>query len=138
MDDLSVHHYGLATNNLQRSMDVFHSLGYSAGDIFVDLVQKVRLVFVSRPGGPVIEIICDLDDTGPTKNIISKSGSGFYHICYEIDNIEGSIEKFKKLGFMLKAKPVAAAAFQGRKIAWMYNRSIGLVELLEKNKASLI
>jgi methylmalonyl-CoA/ethylmalonyl-CoA epimerase len=132
MNDLSVHHYGLATIDMQRSMDFFNSLGYSAGEIVIDPIQKVKLVFVLRPGEPAIEIICDLDDTGPTKNIISKSGSGFYHVCYEIDNIEESIEKFRKLGFMLRHKLVPATAIQDRKIAWMYNRSVGLVELLEK------
>jgi methylmalonyl-CoA/ethylmalonyl-CoA epimerase len=132
MDSLRIHHYGLATNNIQASMDVFHSLGYSSGDVFIDPIQKVKLVFVSRPGEPMIELICDLDEAGPTKNIISKSGNGFYHICYEIDNMEESMEKLRNLGFMLKHKPVAATAFQGRKIAWMYNRSVGLVELLEK------
>ena len=132
MDELRVHHYGFATNDLQRSADVFHSLGYSVGDIFIDPIQKVKLVFVSRPGEPRIEIICDLDDTGPTKNIISKSGNGFYHVCYETNDIEKSIEKLRDLGFMLRHKPVPATAFSGRKIAWLYNRSFGLVELLEK------
>ena len=132
MDSLSTHHYGLATNNLQQSMDVFHSLGYCIGDVMIDPIQKVKLVFASRPGEPMIEIICDLDAHGPTGKIISGSRNGFYHICYEISNIEKSIEKFRNEGFLLRHKPVVAASFQGRRIAWMYNRSIGLVELLEK------
>jgi len=132
MDHLKIHHYGLATSDLQRSMDVFLALGYKAGEIFIDPVQKVKLVFVSRPGEPAIEIICDVDETGPTKNIIAKSGNGFYHVCYEVNNIEESMGKFRLLGFLPRHKPVAATAFQGRKIAWMYNRSVGLVELLEK------
>ena len=133
MNDLKVHHYGLATNDLQRSLEVFRSLGYKPeGDIFIDPIQKVKLLFVSRPGEPLIEIICDVDDSGPTKNIISKSGNGFYHICYETSDIEASIESFKQKGFMLRHKPVPATAFGGRRITWMYNRSIGLVELLEK------
>jgi methylmalonyl-CoA/ethylmalonyl-CoA epimerase len=132
MDDLRIHHYGLATNDLQRSMDAFQSLGYSIGDIVIDPIQKVRLVFVSRPGEPMIEIICDLDVIGPTGKIISRSGSGFYHVCYEINNIEESIERFRNRGFLLRHKPVVAVAFHGRKVVWMYNRFIGLVELLEK------
>ena len=132
MDSLQIHHYGLATNNLQQSMDVFHSLGYSIGDIVIDPIQKVKLVFASRSGEPMIEMICDLDATGPTGKIIAKSGNGFYHVCYEINDMEESIEKFRNRGFLLRHKPVVAAAFHGRKIAWMYNRFIGLVELLEK------
>ena len=118
-------------------MDVFLSLGYSRGDIFIDPIQKVSLVFVSRPGEPMIEIICDLDGTGPTKNIISRSGNGFYHVCYEINDIERTVEKLRGQGFLLRHKPVAAAAFHGRKIVWMYNRYIGLVELLERKQEDL-
>jgi len=132
MKDLKIHHYGLATNDLERSIEVFRSLGYSAGEVFIDPIQKVKLVFVSRPGEPAIEIICDIDDTGPTRNLIARSGNGFYHVCYEVDDIEASIQDLRKLGFMLRHAPVPATAFNGRKIAWIYNRSIGLVELLEK------
>ena len=132
MDGLRIHHYGLATNNLQQSMSVFESLGYRIGDVIIDPIQKVKLVFASCSGGSMIEIICDLDANGPTGKIISRSGNGFYHICYEINDMKESIEKFRNLGFLLRHKPVVAAAFQGKKIAWMYNRSIGLVELLEK------
>ena len=94
--------------------------------------RDTKLVFVSRPGEPAIEIICDIDDTGPTRNLIARSGNGFYHVCYEVDDIEASIQDLRKLGFMLRHAPVPATAFNGRKIAWIYNRSIGLVELLEK------
>ena len=132
MNDLKIHHYGLASNDLDRSVEVYSLLGYAPGEIFIDPIQRVKLIFVSRPGEPLIEIISDLDETGPTKNIIAKSGNGFYHVCYEVEDIEISIEEFKAKGFMLRHKPVPATAFRGRKIAWMYNRFIGLVELLEK------
>jgi len=132
MDDLTIHHFGLASNDLDRSIEVFRSLGYIPGEIFIDPIQKVKLVFVSRIGETPIEIICDLDETGPTKNIIAKSGNSFYHVCYAVIDIEKTIEDFKTKGFMLKAKPVLATAFKGKKIAWLYNRFIGLIELLEK------
>lgn len=132
---LNIHHYGLATNDLEKSIESFRVLGYEVGPTYVDPLQKVKLAFVSRPGEPLIEIICDLDTDGPTQKIVAKSGSGFYHLCYEVDDIEQTIEKFRVLGFLLRHKPVPAVAFAGRKIAWLYHRYIGLVELLEKPDA---
>ena len=132
MNDLKIHHYGLATNDLERSIQAFRSLGYHVGEIITDPIQKVKLVFVSRREEPLIEIICDLDMAGPTQQIVSKSGSGLYHLCYEVNNLDETMAKFREMGFLPRHKPVPAVAFQGRRIAWMYHRFVGLVELLEK------
>ena len=64
--------------------------------------------------------------------IVKKSGSCFYHVCFEVDNIDESVNDLRNSGYLLRHKPVKAKAFGGRKIAWMYHRDIGLVELLEK------
>ena len=132
MDGVRIHHYGLATNDLERSMETLGSLGYRLGEITLDPVQKVRVVFASRPHEAMIELICDIDENGPTRRMISKVGNGLYHICYEVDHLEGTIGKLREKGFLLMHEPVPAAACDGRKIAWMYNRYMGVVELLEK------
>jgi methylmalonyl-CoA/ethylmalonyl-CoA epimerase len=132
MNEFKVHHFGLASNNLEKSMEVLRSLGYQIGETTFDPVQKATIAFASRPQATMVEIVCDADSDGPTGRIISKTGSGFYHICYEVDNIEKTIAGLRQLGFLLRHAPVPAVACGDRKIAWMYNRHVGLVELLEK------
>jgi len=132
MTDLKVHHYGLATDNLERSMETMRTLGYHVGSITYDAIQKVRVAFVCRDHEAMIELICDADENGPTKRFLSQVGSGLYHICYEVDGIEEAIKKLRAEGFLLRHAPVPAVACGGRKIAWMYNRYIGLIELVEK------
>lgn len=132
MNDIKIHHYGLATDDLEKSIKTMCALGYVVGEIIIDPVQRVRVAFASRPQEAMIELICDADENGPTHHIISKTGNGLYHICYEVDDLEGTIIKLRDKGFLLKKSPVPAVACAGRKIAWMYNRSIGLIELLEK------
>lgn len=129
---MHIHHYGLATKNLERSMEVFRSLGYQVSEPVFDPVQHVKVAFVHRKGEHPIELVCDSETGGPTSGILSKVGSGLYHICYEVDNIEQMITNLGQNGFLLRHKPVNAIAFDGRRIAWLYNRDIGLVELLEK------
>ena len=130
---LRIHHYGLATNDLERSMETLDSLGYHLGEITLDPVQKVRVVFAYRPQEAMIELICDVDENGPTHRMISKVGNGLYHICYEVDHLEETMGKLREKGFLLMHAPVPAAACDGKIIAWMYNRYIGLIELLEKS-----
>jgi methylmalonyl-CoA/ethylmalonyl-CoA epimerase len=131
--DIRVHHYGLATNDLERSIETLRSLGYDVREITLDPIQHVRVAFASRPQEAMIELISDVDGNGPTRRIISKTGNGLYHVCYEVGNLEETIRKLRDDGFLLRHAPVPAVACDNRRIAWMYNRSIGLVELLERS-----
>lgn len=132
MKDLKVHHYGLATDNLERSMETMRTLGYHVGSITFDAIQKVRVAFASRDDEATIELVCDADENGPTRRFLAQVGGGLYHICYEVDSIEEAIKTLREKGFLLRHAPVPAVACGGRKIAWMYNRTIGLIELVEK------
>lgn len=129
---IKVHHYGLATSDLNRGAKTFSLLGYDVSEPIYDPVQQVEVVFVSRSGETTIELVCDSGTNGPTNGFISKVGSGLYHICYEVDDIENTIKKLRENGFFTKQKPVEATAFKNRRIAWLYNRDIGLIELLER------
>lgn len=130
---MRIHHYGLATRDLENSMEAFRSLGYAVSEPVSDFFQKVRVAFVSREGEHPIELVCDSEAKGgATRNILSKVGSSFYHVCYEVDDLEQMIATLRQKGFLLRHDPVSATAFHGRRIAWLYNRDIGLVELLER------
>ncbi len=128
---MKIHHYGLATKDFDRTVNAFRLLGHEVSSKVEDPVQKVSLAFVQCKDH-LIEIICDLDDHGPTRTIVNKNGSSLYHICYEVEQLESTIEQLQKQGFLLRHKPVPAVAFKGKKIAWLYHFSLGLIELLEK------
>jgi len=131
---LRVHHYGFATESLERTAEVFRLLGYHVTEPVFDSIQRVRLCFAKRKGQCPVELVCDCGAEGPTNGYISKIGSGFYHICYEVDDMEECIRTLRRRQFLLKQKPVKAIAFRGRRVAWLYNRDVGLVELLEKDR----
>ena len=65
----------------------------------------------------MIELICDIDENGPTNRIISKLGTGLYHICYEVDNLEEIMEKLREKGFLLMHALVPATVSDDKKIA---------------------
>jgi len=129
--NMKIHHYGLATRDFDQTVNVFKSLGYHVSERVEDPIQKVALAFVQCQGH-CIEIVCDLDAQGPTGAMVKKNGSGLYHICYEVERLEAKIEELQTQGFLLRHEPVPAAAFNGRRIAWLYHVYLGLIELLEK------
>ena len=58
-------------------------------------------------------------------------GIGAYHICYEVSDLEKTLEDVRASGCVLISAPVPAAAFEGRRIAWLSTPTRHLVELLE-------
>jgi methylmalonyl-CoA/ethylmalonyl-CoA epimerase len=129
---MRIHHYGLATKNIERTVGVFRSLGYQVSEPVFDPLQKVNIVFVKHDAETPIELVCDSEPSGPTTGLFSKIGSSLYHICYQVDNIEKMIQALRQQGFLLRHKPVPATAFKGKRIAWLYNQDIGMIELLEQ------
>jgi methylmalonyl-CoA/ethylmalonyl-CoA epimerase len=115
------HHIGLAVKSIR---DVSPS-----SEVVVDSVQKVALAFVSV-GGVKIELLEPLGEDSPVSESLKKNVK-LLHICYLVPDIETAIKECRKHGFHRIARPVAAAAFKNRKIAWVYSPVYGLIELLE-------
>ncbi len=70
--------------------------------------------------------------TSPVYNILKKVGVSAYHFCYEVDNLQNSIEELEAKDFRLLVEPVGAIAFDNRKICFLYHLDAGLIELLEQ------
>jgi methylmalonyl-CoA/ethylmalonyl-CoA epimerase len=66
-------------------------------------------------------------------NILKKVGVSAYHICYETNRLQETIEEMEKQDFRVLVEPVEAIAFDNRKICFLYHVDIGLIELLEKS-----
>ena len=130
---MKVHHYGLATKSITKSVKMFRALGYSeCSDVIFDPLQGVNLLFLKNENDHLIELVEPAEAENPVSKILAKSGSSLYHICYEIDNIDEKIEELKQQRFTQIMPPTPAIAFDGRKICFFYNSTLGLIELLER------
>lgn len=81
---------------------------------------------------PRIELIEPVDEKSPVYKILQKSGVTPYHICYEVENIQREIDRLKKEKFLPISKPVRAIAMNNKLICFLFNKNIGLIELVEK------
>ncbi|MBA5247430.1 VOC family protein [Marnyiella aurantia] len=130
---MTVHHYGLATKSIEKSIKSFIALGYEAcSDIIFDPLQGVNLLFLKNENDHFIELVEPAATENPVSKILSKNGSSLYHICYTVDHLDQKIEELKSNRFKLVLPPTPAVAFEGRKICFLYHPSLGLIELLEK------
>ena len=126
------HHIGVACKNINESISIYKRLGFSVGDVIIDDIQKVRICFVNKADHPLLELVEPLNDNSPVNNILSKVGNIQYHNCYKSYTYENDIVGLKKIGFMLISKPVSAIAFNNKRICFLYNVNIGLIELVEE------
>ena len=126
------HHIGIATRSIEKTAKYYLEAGFSMTETISDPIQKVKITFLTKGQMPRIELLEPAMDYSPVSQILDKSGTGPYHICYEVDNIEEAIKDLKKKRFLPLFKPVKAVALENRLICFLYNADVGLIELLEK------
>jgi methylmalonyl-CoA/ethylmalonyl-CoA epimerase len=132
----SLHHVGYVVPSISESLDRWSkALGtMTVSRIFADPIQRVRVAFLGfAPDGAVqFELVEPASADSPVHNLAEKGG-GLHHMCFEVDNLERHILHMRKLRAILVRSPRPAAAFDGRRIAWMLLRDRLLVEYLERS-----
>lgn len=131
---MKFHHIGVATYDLQRAIKLYSDLGYNLQkeQVYTDPIQKVKIAFMELDGHPLIELVAPNGVNSPVDSILKKKGATPYHTCYEVSDLLQTVNDNKKLGFTLITKLTPAIAFNNRSICFMYNKDIGMIELLEE------
>ena len=128
-----VDHVGIVVPNLQDYLD--NNLPYSLAqaprsEVFFDPCQKVNVIFLELQGAR-LEIIEPVGEDSPVAAIAAKNRSCIHHVCLAVQDIEASCSDVERQGGFIVCPPVAAVAFEGRRVAFVVLRD-GLVwELLE-------
>jgi len=125
-------HVGILTNDIEKSTDtIIKSFGGRLIRDLVDRDRKVKLALV-KVQEIIIEFVQPLTSDSPVSNLLKRLGSGVYHVCFEVEDIDEKIEELEKRGFLVIEKPSSAAIFDGNKVAFLYHRALGIVEIVEK------
>lgn len=131
---MEIHHIGYLVKDIDKAYEKFKILGFKCkSNICYDPIQKANITFLVN-GNYKIELIQSIENDSPIYNLLKKYGSSPYHICYICENIEESYNLFKDQGFSLISDIMNAVALENQKICFMFNNSIGIIELLEKKE----
>lgn len=122
-EDARLRHIGVAV----RSIDA----ASPGAEKHFDPLQNVRVAFVEM-NGVLCELVEPVDDRSPVNGYLKKDKVSFYHLCFEVSDLEKALERAKQHGFHTLGQPKPATAFDGRRIAWVYSPLLGLFELLER------
>lgn len=133
LSEFQFHHIGFAVKSIKLTSQYYLNSGYETTPKIFDSVQQVFICFLSKNGNPTIELIEPISESSPVTETLKKNGVAPYHICYEVNNINEAIIKLQTQNFILVGNPVNAVALENRKICFLYNKDIGLVELVNSN-----
>ena len=122
---MKFHHIGIATKNISETLDwVCNQFKIvTVSDKIYDKNQGAYLQMIETSDVNIELVSGNIVEKFVKKNIT------YYHICYEVYDLDKSILEFQKS--IVISKPTEAVLFNNRRVAFIMT-PIGIVELLEK------
>ncbi len=131
LDSFCFHHIGVAVKTIDATKEVYKAGGYKASTITFDPVQNVNICWLIKEGMPTVELLEPVDESSPLCKTLEKNGLTHYHMCYIVEDIETAVAKLRKMKYVVVVKPVEAPAIKNSKVCFLFNKSVGLIELVE-------
>lgn len=132
MEGIRFHHVGIACKEIDKTAEAYAQLGYSKGETIFDPLQDINICFLTHPEMPLVELLSPADEKSPVVQILEKNGVTPYHTCYTVSNLDDAVKAFKRLKYVVVSKPKEACAIEGRRVAFLYNADMGLIEFVEE------
>lgn len=132
MIEMKIHHIGYLVKKMEKAKLLFIEMGFKVEqEMIYDDYREIDICFLNKEGYR-IELVSPRNADSVVYGLRKKIGNSPYHICYEVDNLEESIKVLGKLRFVVCQEPHAAKALGNRKVAFLINSQMGMIELLEK------
>lgn len=127
-----IHHIALLVEDLKPALVLWRDLLGIGNYVVEDKTDEGARVAFLQVGNSKIELVEPVeDDTGLTRYLKSH-GAGVHHICLEVDDISGMLERLKSEGIrLINEEPMIEQ--DGKKYAFIHPESTFgvLVELYE-------
>jgi methylmalonyl-CoA/ethylmalonyl-CoA epimerase len=131
----ALHHVGFVVASIREAVQGFAESIEAEwdGEITHDRNQVVRVTFLrgKNAADPLLELVEPAGDESPVVSFL-KRGGGLHHLCYLVDSLEEQLKLSRSRGGLVVRAPLPAAAFGGRRIAWVYTKNKLLLEYLER------
>lgn len=128
----SINHIGYAVKDIQQTAKLYVDAGWELSEVFEEKVQNTKIAFLKKKGFTSIELVAPLDESkSPVDNILQNNGVAPYHICYDVDDIEKSVEDLYEEGFKPLFMPTPSIAMDNHNICYLYHMEIGLIEIVD-------
>jgi methylmalonyl-CoA/ethylmalonyl-CoA epimerase len=132
-----LHHFGYIVADVDSAMPLWEaSLGARRVSATIhDPLQKVYVAFLqpSSGDGVQVELVAPAGEGSPVAKALARGG-GLHHVCYEVDDLGAHLAEMTARKAVVIRPPKPAAAFSGRRIAWVVTRERLVMEFLERGR----
>lgn len=125
------HHIGVAVKDIDVTAPIYEQGGYKRSASILDPIQNVIICWLTKEGMPTVELLAPVDETSPVNKTLEKNGVTPYHTCYVVENIEEAVAQLRKQKYVMFSKPAEAVALCGSRVCFLFNKNVGLIELVE-------
>jgi methylmalonyl-CoA/ethylmalonyl-CoA epimerase len=130
---LGIHHLGVAVHDAEAAAERYRALlGAEIDHRDAVAEQGVRAVAMRVGDGPMVELLSPLGEDTPVGRFLAKRGEGMHHVAYQVEGIQGWLERLAGDGVELIDTRPRQGLF-GMQVAFIHPESVFgvLVELVE-------
>ncbi len=129
-----IDHIGIQVHSIEEGIKNWETIyGYQQmTGVVINSRQKVKVVFMARENSVLVKLFEPLDKKVPTSSPLQREG--LHHLCFKCDNLNAEIDRLKKSGLRVVAKPQPGEAFENEDIAFLYGKQGLNIELIETDK----
>lgn len=131
LKSMKFHHIGVAVKDINATASVYEQGGFKRSSSVFDPIQNVNICWLTKDGAPTVELLAPVDEKSPVNKTLEKVGVSPYHCCYIVDNVEETASELRKQKYIMVSKPAEAVAFCGSRVCFLFNKNMGLIELVE-------
>lgn len=129
-ENFKVNHIGIFTKNIDKTLDEYQRLGFVLKTkIVYDSLRNIKVVLLEFD-----EIIIELIEANDDRSFKLFDKVSFpveYHICFEVKDMDNTVQRLVEDNYHLVSPPKPAKLFDNRRVVFLYHKFIGLIELLE-------
>jgi len=126
-----ISHLGIAVKDLEESREFYRTaFGFESSEPMIGAGGTVKASLIELDN-IVLELLSPIGSDVPIAKFLEKRGEGIQHVCYEVDNLNEEVERFKAKGIETIGKPMPGAEGMSVFLHPRGTRGV-LVELVEK------
>ena len=132
---LRIDHIAVLVDDLDKTLSFWReALGMELSHVEDVPAEKSMVAFLPL-GGSEIELVKPTTEDSGLRRYLEKRGPGMHHICLEVDDIQGMLERLKAAGVQL-INEVPLAGSGGKQYAFVHPKSANgvMVELYQLPK----
>jgi methylmalonyl-CoA/ethylmalonyl-CoA epimerase len=127
-----INHIAIVVDDIDRALTFWRdALGLKL-DHIEDIPEQESMVAFLPTGESEVELVQPTSEASGVARYLQKRGPGMHHICFEVEDIQASLEQLKGKGVrLINETPMTGAG--GKKMAFIHPESAFgvLVELYE-------